>query len=276
MKVVRRLGNNAAVALDGNGKEIIVLGKGISSGTIPFEINDISIVEKSFYNVNPMYMNMIGSISNEVLMASADVVEQAEFNLDCELNPNLTFTLADHLQFAIKRFKEGMDIPTPIAYDVMHLYPEEYELGLLALDIIQDYTSVKLPENEAINVTLHIINSKIESGENLYEMMETLDIIEDMCKIIEEEMKIEIDRSSYEYARFIMHIRYLLQRLASGKEFSENEPIFSKSMIIDYPEVYGCVEKIAGYLKENKSWKLSKEEKIYLMIHIIRLKNKTL
>lgn len=42
--------------------------------------------------------------------------------LDCSLSPNLTYALADHLNFAIQRCRDGIVLQTPLAYDIRHLY----------------------------------------------------------------------------------------------------------------------------------------------------------
>lgn len=68
------------------------------------------------------------------------------------------------LNFAIERLKNGIDLVTPIACDVRHLYPKEAELGTHALKILEHHADVILPDNEAVSVALHFINAEAESG----------------------------------------------------------------------------------------------------------------
>jgi len=273
MKIIRRINHNAALALDGNGNELVVLGKGIGFPQVPYELNDMSRVAKTFYDVDSRYMELIASLSQPILLASADIVEQAEINLESDLNPNLTFTLADHLNFAIDRIKKGIDVVTPFAYDVKHLYPAEYELGQLALDIVEDYVQFRLPEPEAVTVAIHLINAEVESGD-MHSTLMTIKIMTDVELIIEKGLKIIIDRDSFQYSRFIMHLRYLIQRFSSGKQLQDGISVMLNNITLQYPDIYKCAQNILRYFKDNWTWECTQDEIFYLMIHIIRLNEK--
>lgn len=129
MKIIRRINNNAAVAQDKRGREMVVLGRGVGFGQLPYELTDMSVVYRTFYDVDPKYFDVCWQPSAGCGPASADIIEQAEISLGCDLNPNLPFTLADHIAFAIKREQQGIRLAMPLAFDVKHLYPQEYELG---------------------------------------------------------------------------------------------------------------------------------------------------
>ena len=165
MRLIKHVNNNAAIARDSAGNELVVLGKGIGFPKMPYELEDLSKIERTFYDTDPRYLDMIAALPKEILLASSDIVEQAEINLDCELNTNLPFTLADHISFAIERMNKGIEIIAPIAYDVAHLYPLEFELGQLALDIVQDYTDRRLPNTEAVSIAMHLITAQMQSGD---------------------------------------------------------------------------------------------------------------
>ena len=135
MKIIRQINNNAALALDGNGKELVVLGRGVGFPKMPYELTDLSRIERTFYDVNQIFWH--GSRSaRPLVLACAEITERAEIELDCALNPNLPFTLADHLNFAAERLRKGIEISTPLAYDVRHLYPKETELAKQARELL--------------------------------------------------------------------------------------------------------------------------------------------
>ena len=119
---------------------MVVLGRGVGFGQLPYELTDMSVVYRTFYDVDPKYFDVVGSLPQDVILASTDIIEQAEISLGCDLNPNLPFTLADHIAFAIKREQQGIRLAMPLAFDVKHLYPQEYELGLRALEIVSQHT----------------------------------------------------------------------------------------------------------------------------------------
>lgn len=107
MKIIRQINNNAALALDGNGKELVVLGRGVGFPQMPYELTDLSRIERTFYDVNPKCFGMAADLPRPLVLACAEITERAEIELDCALNPNLPFTLADHLNFAAERLRRA-------------------------------------------------------------------------------------------------------------------------------------------------------------------------
>ena len=68
---------------------MVVLGRGVGFGQLPYELTDMSVVYRTFYDVDPKYFDVVGSLPQDVVLASADIIEQAEISLGCDLNPNL-------------------------------------------------------------------------------------------------------------------------------------------------------------------------------------------
>ena len=274
MRIIKKINTSAVLALDSTGKEIIVLGKGLGFPAIPYELEDLSKIDRTFYDVDARYVGMIADIPQPVLLASAEIAELVEDELDCRMNPNLPFTLADHLNFAISRLRNGIDLTTPIAYDVKHLYPKEFDLGIRSLDILREMAGVTLPEHEAVNVTMHIINAEAESSD-LHDLMMTLKIIDQVETLVERQMKITLDKESYNYSRFAMHLRYLIQRLESGKPAEAHGAEMLRPLAREYPDIYTCALKVAEYFKGTWGWQCSDEEIVYLMMHIHRVWTRT-
>ena len=100
MKLLRKINNNAAVAQDNRGREMVVLGRGVGFHSMPYELTDLSVVYRTFYDVDPQYYEILSNLPEDALLAAADITEQSEITLRTELNPNLPFTLADHIAFA--------------------------------------------------------------------------------------------------------------------------------------------------------------------------------
>ncbi len=271
MKITKRINTNAALAVDNSGKELIVLGKGVGFPKVPYELTDLSNVERTFYDVNPKYFSMIAEIPQAVMLASADIFEQAELDLDCELNPNLPFTLADHLNFAIERIRKGLQVNTPLAYDVKHLYPKEAALGRQALDTLEEYAGVRLPDGEAVNIAMHLINAEAEA-DDIHTTMLTLQVIEDVNHIVEQELNIQLDKESFYYSRFAMHLRYLIQRLMRGETDEKCGGSMLRSVAREYPDIHVCAKKVSAYLLREHGWVCNEEETLFLMLHINRVR----
>ena len=164
MKVIKKINNNVALAQDAKGREMIVFGKGIGFPAMPYELTDLSVVQRTFYDVDEKYFDLLRDVPQEIFLAADDIAENAREELNCPLNPNLTYVLADHLNFAIQRCREGIALQTPLAYDIRHLYPQEYELAHTALTELREQLQMDLPESESVSIALHIITAEAEVG----------------------------------------------------------------------------------------------------------------
>ena len=271
VKIIKRINTNAVLALDNAGSEVVALGKGLGFPKVPYELEDLTKVDRTFYDIDPKYFNIAEDISRSVILASADICEIAEMELTSGLNPNVPFTLADHLSFSIERFKKNLEIKTPLAYDVKHLYPKEYDIGVRALDILSHYTGVKLPQTNAVGVALHLINAEVETG-NIHSTMQILGIIEDVDNILEDVLDIALDKDDFYYSRFTMHLRYLIQRLIDGKQTSTKLGLMLRQMAVECPLAYHCARKVSEYLLDRYGWRCNDEEILYLLMHINRVK----
>ncbi len=119
MRIVRSINNNVALAVDSTGREAVVFGKGIGFHAVPYEIgDDDSRVQKRFYEVNTALLPMMETLSEDALFVSSGIVDLARESLGCVLNPNLPFTLADHIQFAISCAKDGVVIENPLSAEI--------------------------------------------------------------------------------------------------------------------------------------------------------------
>ena len=267
MKAIKRINNNVALCLAKDGKEFIARGKRIGFHEFPYELS-IKDVEKTYYDVDPIYVSMIDSIPEDVFDLSSEIIDFSSIILDNPLSANVVFTLADHICFAIERNRKNMNIKLPIVHDVEHLFPKEYKIGKESLKLIKKRLGVWLPKDEAAYIALHIINAE-EQARNI----ENIDnrMVEDIVKIVESEYEIKINTDSVNYSRFVSHLHYLLKR-GRDKELikSENAALF-KITKESYPKVYECAVKISEYLKKELRFELSDEEVLYLMLHINRL-----
>mgnify|MGYP002583757259 CR=1 FL=1 len=273
MRVVRKINNNAAVCVDDSGRELVAFGKGIGFPPTPYELQDTKRIERMFYDIHPKYLPMVAELPQSVVLASADIAQEAR-TLQCELNPNLPFTLADHLNFAITRIKSGMDIAAPLAYDVKYMYPRETAIGFRALEILERYAHIRLPDSEAYSIAMHIINAEAEQG-NAVSLLMTVSVISELEEIIEQHFQITLDRENYSYSRFVMHLRYLIQRLCADKQMEVRVGQgMLEEMKKEYGEAFACAQRIQELLMERYQWRCNSEELMYLVLHIQRLQNK--
>ena len=272
MKIIKKINTSAAIALDSKGREIVVLGKGIGFPPVPYELEDLSKIERTFYDVEPEYRDVIANIPENIIEVAAKINELAEEELDMELSPNFPFTLADHLNFAVERLRSGIDLTVAISYDIQYLYQREYSLGKKALQMMNDEAGIMLPESEAVNIALHLINSE-KGTNNATKVLRDARIVSEVDRIIEDNMKMKMDKGSYEYARYVKHLMYLVNRFESKEESEVKNGMMLKTLAREYPDIYECALRITRYFQGTWGWNCSKDETLYLMLHINRLLN---
>lgn len=195
---------------------------------------------------------MVRTVPSEVIDAALQIIDMAKAELDCELNPNVVLTLADHLQFAVERLKDGCVIENPLSDTVEFVYPVEHGLGLRTLAILEKETGVSMPRTEACYIAMHLVNSESADGrvDDMDEVMRTLSSIDEVANIVEREFNITVDRASYNYARFTTHLRYLIKMLKADKASSD----FKIGCMIAYMANYPYSRNPAASLHVSRRW----------------------
>ena len=270
MRVIKKINNNVVKCLDNNGNELIAFGNGIGFPKTPYELNDMSKIKHTYYNLKLKYLGLLNEIPEDIFEISAKIVDYSKGRIMNEINSNIVFTLADHINFAIQRYNKNMIIKMPFSYDVQHLYETEMDIGEKAIAFINKIKKIHLSKDEAASIALHFINAeniKAPQGSKINENQ----VITDITKLIEHKTKLNIDRKGFNYSRFVSHMQYLLKRQESNTNISsDNEKAF-EMLKNEYPETYECVLDIEKYIMKNLGWNPSSEELLYLILHVNRL-----
>lgn len=269
IKVIKNINNNWVLGIDDNGNELIAYGKGLGFPTMPYMLNDMSKVDRTFYGMDEKYVHQLENIPIDVFNLAAKIADIAKGRIDKNINPNLAFTLADHINFSIERYKKNIKIKMPLIYDIQQLYPTESEIGLFAVKLINRTFHIYLNECEATGIAMNIINAEC-SINSLDEKDDDL-IIDEIVLLIESIFKININRDSMNYSRFATHMIYLLKRIDEKKSISSDNIRLLSALNEEYPLASESAYRIKDYLFEKKHRIVSEEEIIYLILHINRL-----
>lgn len=267
MKLIKKINNNYALALDSKGKQIIVEGKGIGFHKMPCEIEDLSGVKRTYYDTKEQYIELIKEVPEDVLCVCEKIFEYASRLIGEKINPHLTFILADHIQFSIERYENNIDMKMPLYYDIEYLYPKESQVAEYALKLILEDLKILLPDNEKTGIAMNIINSELYQND-VYSNND--DLVELCTSIVEKSMNMKIRRDTFHYSRFVTHLHYLFQRATEGNFVSTDNMQLYQMMSIDYPEVKRCIDIMENVLSKKKFF-MNEEEKLYLMMHVNRL-----
>lgn len=272
MRAIRSINNNIAVCIDSTGAECIAMGKGIGYGEMPREV-ELSTVSHTYYSVDERQLEGVKDIPQDVLAFAAVAVDRARGQLQYQLSPNLTFTLADHIAFAIKRAEQQIHVRMPLAYDVEQNYPDEYRLARQMVRHVRREFKVGLHDDEAIGIAMSFVNARVDGAteEELAAAQRDEDMLEDITEIVENHFGVSVDRASFAFSRYATHLHYLFARIHSGKALPAEGLNGYQGIEEQFPEGVACVEQIAAHVGESWGAELTDEEKLYLVIHVSRI-----
>lgn len=272
MKAVKRLNNNVVVCTDRKGRELIAIGKGIGFGEMPKDIS-INDIERTFYDMKYSEQNILKDLPMDVVVFTADLMDIVKNELPYELNPNATLTMADHIAFSIKRAAQNISVKMPLLYDVQQMYPLEYKIGEYILRKIEKQFQVSLPKDEIAGIALNLINSGLNNKEiiDTSRAQEYENMLYEITEIVEHTQKMIIDKDSFDYSRYATHLLYLFQRIQSHKTINSANYEVYEDIVEKFPSIELCVSKICQYIEGKWKVELSKDEKLYLMLHINRI-----
>lgn len=275
MKVAKRINNNAVMCVDSKGRSVVAFGKGIAFA-IDKETGDLPLaaIERTFYNVDEHYLALLEELTPSVLAVSADIIEAADFELPYELSHNAVLALADHITFAIQRAKKGINIQMPLAYDVAQMYPVEYKIGEYAVQQISRKLTVDLPKNEAVGIAMALLNASLtpeDSDASAIQASRDNAIIDSVTKIIEDEFGIAVDRDGFEYAWFATHIHYLLGRIRKGEPMNTEGSELYGVVRAQSERAAECLDKAVALIRDEFDEEITDSEKLYVLMHIMRI-----
>ncbi|MCF0105548.1 MAG: PRD domain-containing protein [Holdemanella sp.] len=279
MKIKRILTNNAVVVIGEDGNDKIVCGKGIAFNKKKGETIDITLVNQVFILQDNQdiykFEQLLKDVPIEYIRLAYDISEMVKIDFAKRLNDSMIVTLSDHLFVAIQRYKEGLTIQNALLWDIRNFYETEYEIGMKSLDIIEKQMGIRLPEDEAGFIALHIVNAQLDDS-NMENIFKVTELIQEITTIVRYYFRIEFDTSSAYYYRFITHLKYFSLRLFNNKQFNDSEENDLFDVVrTKYQNAYNCALKIKEFLISKYSYTLSNDELLYITIHIHRVVSKT-
>lgn len=274
MIINRILNNNVVITLDDNYEETIVMGKGIGYQKSKGDIIDKEKINKVFKisnrEVSDKFQELFNKIPIEHMKLSGEIIEFAESKLNKKLNEGIYISLSDHTYTAIKRIKNNITVKNALLWEIKRFYKKEFEIGLKALELIEEKTNIKLPLDEAGFIALHIVNAQLDIEQP--KIQEITKLIEEILTIVRINFRIEFNEDSVFYYRFITHLRYFAQRLFSNKTYnSDTDEELVNIIKIKYPKEFECVNKIKTFISKKYNYELSNDEYVYLTIHIAKV-----
>jgi len=277
MNYIKKINNNVALSEDDQGVEYIIFGKGLGFGYQRGDTIDESVIEKKFISHEAdnysRLVDVFTDIDPKIVDVTNKIILLAESKLSITFSTNNFIGLADHLNYAITRAKNNDTYDDFLSLEIEQFYSQEYAVAKEAIQLIKDELNITLPSSEEVYLTYHFFYAN-SSLERMDQVAGVTHLIQRVLTIVRYHFQSEIDTNTISYSRFITHLRYFILRHMTEEKAKDILPVEMFTMVkTKYPESYECVEKICRFLYEEKHWHLSHDERLYLTIHIERIKN---
>ncbi|WP_115716484.1 PRD domain-containing protein [Amedibacterium intestinale] len=237
------------------------------------DVIDQSKIEKRFVLEDKTsikaFQELLGRIDIEDIELASDIIQDGENYLGYICNNSILLTLSDHISFMLKRVKENTLFTTPLEWDIKLIYPNEFRYAQIAVENIKKLTGLPVPEQEAAFIALHFINSHYE-GKTMEETVLSSKIIQNVIDIAKYHYGKEFNQESFNFSRFVTHIRYFVMRQLHNETGGKDSSIINV-IALKYPNDYKCAKKIKEFLEMKYQWRIRDEELLYLSLHLNRL-----
>lgn len=279
MIIHKVLNNNAVIIIDQKGDEQVVCGRGIAfkkrAGDLLPETDTNQVFVLKNKAMNTRFQQVVSETPLEHIQLADEIIEHAKLQLGKRLNESIIVSLSDHIHTSIIRFYENIPLKYAMLWDIKRFYREEFEIGRKALDMIEERLEIRLPEDEAAFIAIHLVNAEMD--EDIHNMLEITKLMQEVSNIVKYVFNLEFDEEDIYYYRFITHLKFFAQRIILGTVYEEDDDELLELISLKYKSAFNCVLRISDYFGKKYAYTLTGEEKAYLTIHIHRVvyKNKS-
>ena len=246
-EIVTKVFNNNIILVNSEDHEKILFAKGIGFGKKPGYVIPKGIkVDKIF------------------TIADSDNIEN--LNTMIEKVDNDFFVVCEEAIYKISE-KINQEIENPFLVEIETLYSKEYMLADMVAKKVGAYCNVDIPDGEIAFIALHI-HSAINNGK-ISNTLKNSYLGSTIVEHVEDRLNIEIDRKSLDYARFLTHIKFAIQRIMENIHI-DNE--LTKIIKSSYKESFSVAEEVAKIIEDELGIKVMEDEVTFLTIHIERFR----
>lgn len=271
MKVLKVINNNVLSCLDDQGREAVVMGRGLGfrmkAGMVLQESDAEKIFRMESQEQVAKLQDLIRRVPAGLLELCSQMVDYADRTLGRRLNQSIYLTLTDHIQFAMERCKNHENLHNALLTEVRVFYPEEFTIGCYVLDQIQQHMGLNLPVDEAASIALHLVNAEYDRTMNT--TMRAAQVLQPMVKLLES-CELPLNTASLRYSELLVHLKFLAMEAFTSDMRNEDLNILPKVYLDSIPEAWNCAKAICDYLCQQSGKNISGAEAAYLSLCIQR------
>ncbi|MGD6941923.1 PRD domain-containing protein [Cytobacillus gottheilii] len=275
MQILKVMNNSLILAVNDSGNQCILMGKGIGykkshgQNVLESEVEKIFILKDKTLLKN--FVQLASELDDTYFNIVKEIIEYATKEYNIEVMDYLYVSLSDHIAFAVNRYHEGKVSEKFNYIEVVKYHQKEYGVGKHAVQLINQTLGVELPESEASAIGLHFVNARLNS-ESYNQEVQVFKLIDHIEAIVKRKANASFEKDSLSYSRFVTHLKYFAERIIKKQVFEDTDSdILYDQLSTSMVKEHNMIESIAAFVKQKHEVDLTKQEKIYLIIHIHRI-----
>ncbi|WP_334352047.1 PRD domain-containing protein [Companilactobacillus sp. HBUAS56257] len=273
MKIKKVLNSSVVLAVNDSNQEFILLGKGIGYGKKPGTVLDNDSYNQVFVPVEngnvEQLLTSIAQSSPKLMEIAQKIIAHANDCMHTKLSSSLYVSLLDHLKFALEREEHNVVITNKVYWEIKTYYSKEFSVGMYAVDLLNKEMGTQFSEQEAANIAAHVINSETGSDDRR-DALKAGQIIGRIVNIIKYQLG-NVDESSPNYQRCVVHVKFLVERIIAGNMFEDADPAIFAIVKSKDEKAFQVAQKVSDYVKIKFSEPLTDEELMLMTMQIQRI-----
>lgn len=269
---IKKVFNNNVVLVEKNDEDFILIGKGIGFARQKGSyVKNVDTVEHIFISTEKSDLiknkDILSDIDPKIALITEKILNLASKKLDMKFKVDTHLGMIDHINFAIRRLKEGISLKNPFLEETKFLFPIEFEIAKECLNILKRETGINIPDDEAGFIALHLNSAKeSKSKKDLIKLNQIVNKIEKLLS----NKNIDVLNHPFDFKRFIDHIKDCIKRNNDKKNISN--PLL-KDILNKMSEEYEISKEINNIIFEELNISLSDDELGFIAVHVYKLKN---
>ena len=269
-RITKIVNHNSFMGIESkNDQECLIMGKGVAFGKKVGQTVSVT-GDARVYSLKELTdrgeaKDIIKSVSPLCLELANEVLDQAEEEFG-KVDRSILFTMADHLDFAVRRIQNGEQISNPLTDDIRIMFYKEYKVAGCIRDLLKEKLGIRIDEHEIGYIALHVHAAIVD--ENVSQAMEIARTVRECICMVEEETGKSIDVMSLSYNRLMNHVRYMVARAIHGEKLKMS---LNDYMSVKFPGPYMTAEKICRKMEKSLKLPIPDIEIGYLAMHLERM-----
>lgn len=269
--LIKKILSNNVVLVEKNQKNYVLVGKGIGFGKKKGDfLEDLKEIEEKFISLEGLsdfeHEHFLETIDPKIIEICNKIFEMASCELKENLNPKIHAGLIDHVNLAIKRLREGIEIVNPFLFETKLLYPVEFELAEKAVSILKENLEITIPEAEIGFLALHFYGGRGNNDKE--DALKQSKMMNRILSHVGKKLEMDMDKYPFDCQRLIMHLRGVINRVEKNQSLERN---FVSKLKDELSYEFKIAYDISKIMEKTLKIRVPESEMGYIALHLHRL-----